>query len=109
MLLLVVLVIGTVNDWDKIQDTIIVSLSFGIKVVDDVMKGLSLMSHEVQCDGTITNVKGQRCSIFQSECKIKEKTCKLIIDGGSFTNAIISYVVHALSLSTWRLPMLRCI
>jgi hypothetical protein len=76
--------------------------------VDDAMKGLFLMSHEVQHDGTITNVKGQRCSIVQSECKIKEKVCKLIIDGGSFTNAISSDVVYALSLSIWRLPMSRC-
>jgi hypothetical protein len=33
--------------------------------------------------------------------------CKLIIDGGSFANVISSYVVHALSLSTRRLPTLR--
>jgi hypothetical protein len=33
-------------------------------VGDDVV-GLSLMSHEVQRDGTITNMKGQRCNIFQ--------------------------------------------
>jgi hypothetical protein len=32
---------------------------------------------------------------------------KLIIDGGSFTNAISSDLVHALSLSTWRLPKPR--
>jgi hypothetical protein len=31
--------------------------------------------------------------------------CKLIIDGGSFTNVISSYLVAALCLSTWRLPM----
>jgi hypothetical protein len=48
--------------------------------------------------------RGSDATFFQSECKIMEKVCKLIIDGGSFTNAISSYVVHALSLSTWRLP-----
>jgi hypothetical protein len=42
---------------------------------------------------------------FSNQCKIKEKVCELIINGGSFTNAINSDVVHALSLSTWRLPM----
>jgi hypothetical protein len=51
-------------------------------------------------------VKGQHSSIFQSQCKIRDKVCKLIIDGGSFTNAISSDLVAALSLSTRRLPML---
>lgn len=51
--------------------------------------------------------KGHRFNIFQSECKIKEKVCRLIIDGGSFTYIISSDLVHALSLSTWRLPTPR--
>jgi hypothetical protein len=72
-------------------------------ICDDVV-GLSLMSHEVQCDGTIIEVKGQRSKIFQLECKIKEKLCKFIIDGGSFTNVISSNVVDALSLSKWWIP-----
>jgi hypothetical protein len=56
-----------------------------------------------ECDGTISISTGQRCNIFQSKCKIKENVCKLIIDSRSFTNAISSDVVQALSLSTWRL------
>jgi hypothetical protein len=28
------------------------------------------LSREVQSDGTVVNVKGQRSNIFQSECKI---------------------------------------
>jgi hypothetical protein len=74
---------------------------------NDVSDGLSMMAQEVQCDGTIANVKGQRSSIFESECSIKDKVCKLIIDGGSFTNVVSSDVVQALSLSTWRLPTPR--
>ena len=70
----------------------------------DMTSALSLMSHEVQRDGTIANVMGQRSNIFQSECKIQDKVCKLIIDGGSFTNAISSDLVNALSLPTRRLP-----
>ena len=70
----------------------------------DMTSALSLMSHEVQRDGTIANVKGQRSNIFQSESKIQDKVCKLIIDGGSFTNAISSDLVNALSLPTRRLP-----
>ena len=80
-----------------------------IKIDDtnDVSDGLSMMAQEVQCDGTIANVKGQHSSIFMSECSIKDKVCKLIIDGGSFTNVVSSDVVQALSLSAWRLPMPR--
>lgn len=74
---------------------------------DDTSNGLSMMACEVQRDGTIVDVKGQTSSIVQSECKINDKVCKLIIDGGSFTNAISSDVVHSLSLSTRRLPTLR--
>jgi hypothetical protein len=74
-----------------------------IEVVDDFVS-LSLMSQEVHRDSTTTTVKWQRSDIFQFECKIKDNVCKLIIDGGSFANAISSYVVHALSLFTWRLP-----
>jgi hypothetical protein len=58
----------------------------------------------IQSNGTAVQVKGQRSNIFQSQCKIQDKVCKLIIDGGSFTNAISLDLVAALSLSTWRLP-----
>ena len=78
-----------------------------IDIVDDATNGLSMLAREVESDGTVVNVKGQRSNIFQSECKIQDKVCKLIINGGSFTNAISSDVMHALSLSTWRLPVPR--
>jgi hypothetical protein len=79
------------------------------QVVDsnDASDGLSMMAQEVHSDGTNVAVKGQRSSIFQTACKIQGKVCKLIIDGGSFTYAISSDLVHALSLSTWRLPTPR--
>jgi hypothetical protein len=76
---------------------------------NDASDGLSMMAHEVHSDGTNVAVKGQRSSIFQTTCKIQNKVYKLIIDGGSFTNAISSDLVHALSLSTRRLPMPRYI
>ena len=75
---------------------------------DESMDGLSLMSHEVWGDGTIVDMKGHRSNIFQPECKIQDKVCKLIIDGGSLTNAISSDLVHALSLSTWTLHIQPC-
>ena len=78
-----------------------------IDIVDDAASGLSMLAQEVKQDGTASNVKGQRSNIFQSECTIHDKICKLIIDGGSFTDVISSDVVHALSLSTWRLPTPR--
>jgi len=82
-----------------------------IKIDDiiDVSDGLSMMAQEVHSDGTTVDVKGQRSNIFKSECKIQDKVCKLIIDGGSFTNTISSDVVHALSLSMRRLPTPRYI
>ena len=63
---------------------------------DDATTGFSLMSHEVQRDGTIVKVMGQGSNIFQSECNIKDKVCKVIIDGGSFTNAISLDVVQCM-------------
>jgi hypothetical protein len=74
---------------------------------NDASDGLSMMAREVHSDGAIVDVKGQRSSIFQTACKIQDKVCKVIIDGGSFTNAISSDVVHALSLSTRRFPTPR--
>ena len=47
-----------------------------------------MMARDVHSDGTAVMVKGQRSNVFQSECKIQDKVCKLIIDGDSFTNAI---------------------
>jgi hypothetical protein len=75
--------------------------------VDDIdaLNGISLMSQEVQHDSTTAAVKGQRSGIFQSECKIKDNVCKLIIDGDSFTNVISLDLVSVLSLSMQRLPM----
>ena len=67
----------------------------------------SMMAQEAHIDGAAIMVKGQRSNIFQSECKIQDKVCKLIIDGGSFTNVVSSDLVHALSLSTRRLPKPR--
>jgi hypothetical protein len=66
-----------------------------------------MMASEIHSNGTVATMKGQRSSIFQSECTIKDMVCKLIIDGGSFANVISSDVVHALSLSARRLPTPR--
>ena len=78
-----------------------------IDIVDDASNGLSMMAREIKPDGSVVTIIGKRSSIFQSECKIKDKVCKLVIDGGSFTNAISLDLVHSLSLSTRRLPTPR--
>jgi hypothetical protein len=72
----------------------------------DVVHGLSLMSLEVTREDNVATSMGQHCNIFQLECKIQDKVCKLIVDGGGFTNAISSDLVHALPLSTWWIPTL---
>ena len=45
--------------------------------------------------------KGQRWNIFQFECKINNTNCKLVIDGGSYTNAVSKGLVDALGLPAW--------
>jgi hypothetical protein len=75
-----------------------------VLTIDDASNDVSMLAREVQHDGIVSCTKGQRSNNFQSECKIQDKVCKLIIDGGSFTNAISSDSVATLSLSTRRLP-----
>jgi hypothetical protein len=78
-----------------------------VDTIDDASNSLSMLAQGVQSDGTVVQVKEQRSSIFQSQCKIYDKVCKLIINGCSFTNAISSDLVAALSLSMRRLPTLH--
>ncbi|CAO2827817.1 unnamed protein product [Amaranthus hypochondriacus] len=42
----------------------------------------------------------QRENIFQTKCKIKDKVCDLIIDGGSETNCVSKDLVQSLNLET---------
>jgi hypothetical protein len=68
------------------------------------LSGLNLQLkrvHDVACK---TVDKGQRWSLFQTQCIIKGKECKMMIDGGSCTNGISKAMVAALGLSTWRIP-----
>jgi hypothetical protein len=76
-------------------------------IVDNISTGLSMITRKAKSDSTIVDVNGQHSNIFQSECKIKDKVCKLIIDGGSFVNDISSNLVHSLSLSMRRLSTPR--
>jgi hypothetical protein len=76
-------------------------------IIDNISTGLSMITQEEKSNSTIVDVNGQRSNVFQSECNIKDKVCKLIMDGGSFTNAISLGLVHYFSLSTWRFPVPR--
>ena len=76
-----------------------------VTVEEDVpLSGLNMQLKRVQGDACKTVDKGQRWSLFQTQCFIKGKACKLMIDGGSCTNGISKAMVAALGLSTWRLP-----
>jgi hypothetical protein len=88
-----------------VQSSYDTSAEHHVNTIDDVSNGISMLAQGVQSDGTAVHVKRQHSSIFQSQCNIQDKVCKLIIDGARFTNTISSNLVAALSLSTRRLPM----
>jgi hypothetical protein len=53
--------------------------------------------------------QGQRWNIFQTQCTVKNTACKLIIDGGSYTNIVSKRLVDSLSLPTWKHPQPHCV
>jgi hypothetical protein len=67
----------------------------------------SLMVQRVQEDKI--EDKGQRWNIFESMCKINDVNCKMIIDGGSYTNAVSKGLVEALKLPVWKHPQPHCV
>jgi hypothetical protein len=79
-------------------------------VVKDIVKevvplsGLNMQLKRVHAETCMTADRGQRWNLFQAQCIIKGKACKLMIDSGSYCNGISKAVVEALGLSTWRIP-----
>jgi len=75
-------------------------------VVEDVVQlsGLNVQLKRVRDDTCVPVDRSQRWNLFQAQCMIKGKACKLMIDGGSCTNGISKAMVAALGLSTWRIP-----
>jgi hypothetical protein len=59
---------------------------------------------QVYGDACMLADRGQHWSLFQTQCMIKGKACKLMVDGGSYFNGISKAVVAMLGLSTWRIP-----
>ena len=76
------------------------------EVVEGVvpLSGLNMQLKRVHDDTCMTADRGQRWNLFQAQCMIKGKACKLMIDSGSYCNGISKTVVEALGLSTWRIP-----
>ncbi|XP_042026306.1 uncharacterized protein LOC121773497 [Salvia splendens] len=48
--------------------------------------------------------KEQRCNIFHMKCKVKSKTCLVIIDGGSCTNVVCDRLVAKYGLKVLKHP-----
>lgn len=89
------------NDELEKQETVDCYYETGPSIDDLPPKsGLNMLVQKVQ-SAEIT-AKGQQWSVFQIECKIKEKAYKLIIDGRSFTNVISKDLVYTLGLFMWR-------
>src|SRR4051794_23298030 len=74
----------------------------GKDIVDDVVQlsGLNVQLKRVHGDTCTTLDRCQRWNLFQAQCMIKGKACKLVIDGGSCTNGISKTMVAAFGLST---------
>ena len=75
-------------------------------VVEDVvpLSGLNVQLKRVRDDTCVPVDRSQHWNLFQAQCMIKGKACKLMIDGGSCTNGISKAMVAALGLSRWRIP-----
>jgi hypothetical protein len=67
------------------------------------LNGLNMQLKRVYDDACTTVERGQRWSLFQTQCMFKGKACKLMVDGGSYCNGISKDVVATLGLSTWRI------
>jgi hypothetical protein len=65
------------------------------------LNGLNMQLKRVYGDTCTTVERGQRWNLFQTQCMIKGKACKLMVDGDSCTNGISKAVVATLGLSTW--------
>ena len=53
--------------------------------------------------------QNQRHTLFQTKCVIKERSCRVIIDGGSCNNLASSDMVEKLALTTQPHPHPYCI
>jgi hypothetical protein len=68
------------------------------------LSGLNMQLKRVHDEACKPLDKGQHWSLFQTQCMVKGKACKITVDGGSYCNGISKAVVTTLGLSTWRIP-----
>jgi hypothetical protein len=79
-------------------------------IVDRYELATNLRNLMVQCvpEDRIHN-QGQHWNIFQTQYIVNDTTCKLIIDGGSYTNVVSKRLVDSLSLPTQKHPQPHCV
>ena len=84
----------------------VVKADVGTDVMEEAepLHGLSMQLNQKSGDVCMNTDRGQRWTLFQTQCTIKEKSCKLIIDSGSYCNGVSKAVVDSLGFSTWRIP-----
>ena len=60
------------------------------------LRGLNMQLKRVHDGACMTADRGHRWNLFQMQCMIKGKACKLMIDSGSYCNGISKAVVETL-------------
>ncbi|KAF7841695.1 uncharacterized protein G2W53_003993 [Senna tora] len=72
----------------------------------NVVEGESLVvRRDLICQTEKHVLNEQRENIFRTRCRVKNKVCRLIIDGGSVTNVASTTMVEKLNLPTVRHPI----
>jgi hypothetical protein len=64
--------------------------------VAEPLSGLNMQLKRVYDEACITVDKGQHWSLFHTQCMVKGKVCKLMVDGGSYCTGISKEVVSTL-------------
>jgi flagellar basal body rod protein FlgB len=62
-----------------VQSSCDASTEHHVNPIDNASNDLSMLAQGVQSDGNAVQVKGQHSNIFQSQCKIQDKVCKLLL------------------------------
>jgi hypothetical protein len=93
---------ATISEVKKVD---VVTADVSKDVVEDAepLNGLNMQLKRVSGDACMQADRGQRWILFQTQCMIKSKACKLMVDGGSYCNGISKAMVTTLGLSTWRI------
>ena len=73
-----------------------------VEEVQEAMGLVAVIRRALSTQARSHDDDAQRENIFYARCKVKDKVCSLIIDGGSSTNAASEALVEKLSL-----PMLK--